>query len=438
MTVTFFLRTALAGAVATALAVTAAPTSAEAARNHRPDRPTGLTTSPATDCAATPPSFAPDGDVSLHADGTTKIGKPVEIVIAKGAGGVVPTGYRYSLNRSEHRAATADTEGRATITVTPQRFLNTLEVYGLSPAGNIGDSTTITFNSDAGDLADEGDLTGDGHTDLAVVGGANGLSSGLWLAAGNGSGGLGANAVNLTPAGIGAGGGPAEVDGAQVVTGRFTGGTFQDVLIYYPAGDRAGMAAILRGNGDGSPIRADISGNAVYLPAGLLSDNRGNDPVQLVRAAHTADNVLPDLIGIAGNRLTYIANSGFTGGYLSRPLPQQTTPTGDLAWNTWTLAGTATADGRATLFLWQKTTGQLYAWRDVTFDPATKTISYTEQHLSDSWYPAQSITPSAADINGDDVADLWAVGPTATATPWTVTPSGTITAGPAQPITPAP
>ena len=535
MTVTFLLRTALAGAVVTALAVTAAPTSAAAARSHRPDRPTGLTTDRATDCAATPPSLIGIGDVTLFApvsdpdgghlgvtfqlrhgkdlivstdpetftwvsgttayyrirydtlgsvaagaitpftwrvratdaggkvgpwsavcsfrydptrpaapvvtppaNGSTKIGTPVSIPVAKGEDGVVPTRFAYMLNGgSDVGEVDADADGSATITVTPRWSTNSLEVRAVSAGGNSGDRTTVTFNSIPGDLADEGDFTGDGHTDLLVVGAEHGLPSGVWLIAGDGAGGLAPQAVNLGYQGLG--GGPAELDGMQVSAGRFTGGTFQDPFLYSP---RWGHAAILRGNGDGSPIRP-IDGNVFYVNGGLLRDDNGFDPIQIVRGGRVLGKLTPDLIGTAGNAefgyyLNYIPSVGGIAAYWPRSLPGRTTPTGDLAWNTWTLASTATTDGVTTLFLWQKTTGKLYAWRDVTFDVETEEFSYTEQHLSDSFYPGQAVTLQASDINGDDVADLWAVGPTATATPWMVTPSGTITAGPAQPITPAP
>ena len=242
--------------------------------------------------------------------------------------------------------------------------------------------------------------------------------------------------MNLGPDGF-SGGDPTDFDGTQISVGRFAGGSFQDVFVYSPGRG----AGIMRGYGDGTPMRS--SNDTVLISIANFWDENGFDPIELVRAGSQPGQTIPDLIGTAGTDATgyylnYFPSSDSIGFYpmvysLTRP-----TPAGDLAWNTWTLASTATADGKATLFLWQKTTGKLYAWRDVTFDSEAKELSYTEQHLSDSFYPGQSVTLQASDINGDDVADLWAVGPTATATPWTVTASGAITAGPAQPITPAP
>jgi hypothetical protein len=531
MTVRLFLRTTLAGLTAAVLALTASPSPAAADDDHDPDQPTALTTSPATDCAADPPSLIGINDVRLlaevsdpdegllgvsfelrrgddliaHTDPSytfrsgdtagyrvsyntllaaagdaittftwrvratdrtdrtgpwsevcsfrydptrpaapvvtapadTQIGKPTRIEVRSGAGGEVPGRYFWRLNDSQESGiVTGDVAGAATITLTPRRSINSVEVRGLSPAGNSGARADVSFLSDLGDVADEGDLTGDGHSDLLVPGGAHGIPSGLWLGRGDSTGGLSPTVTNLGPRGVW-GNDSTDFDGAQISVGRFAGGSFQDVLLYTPGRSRG--PAILRGYGDGTPWWPH---DAALFSIVLFWDNDGFEPIQLVPGGALPGQTVPDLIGTAGDdasgyHLNYFPALDFIGGYPGAITLTQPTPTGDHAWNTWTLAATATADGTTTLFLWQKSTGLLYAWRDVAFDRETETFSYTEQHLSDAFHPGQPITLQASDINADGTADLWAVGPTATATPWTVSASGALTRGTSRPLVPA-
>src|SRR5262245_63165918 len=62
---------------------------------------------------------------------------------------------------------------------------------------------------------------------------------------------------------------PADFDGAQVITGKLTGISFEDVLVYYPSGFgasglSAGSGVIIGGNGHGRPLDP-VSNNAVKL-----------------------------------------------------------------------------------------------------------------------------------------------------------------------------
>jgi hypothetical protein len=91
------------------------------------------------------------------------------------------------------------------------------------------------------------DLNGDGIPDLLTVGGTPGLASGLWQATGvkdddrdRGTGRVNTPAVDIGANGSGAStnGSPSDFDGAQVITGTFTGSDVQDVLAYYPVWKR--------------------------------------------------------------------------------------------------------------------------------------------------------------------------------------------------------
>jgi hypothetical protein len=372
------------------------------------------------------------------AEGAASIGSSVTIPVSPPETGTVPTSYLYQLNGGPY--GTTNAVGGATeITVIPTRFTNTLTVTGLSPGGNIGDTAAVTFNATPAATAMDNDFNGDNLADLLTVGGANNLAAGLWLAPGKGTGALAPAAGNIGSQGNGLflTNKPTDFNGAQIITGRFAGYGLQDVLAYYPEGNSPGVAVVLRGNGDGSTIQAQLDGNYDGIQAGTLTDNNGLNPRQLANAGYPGGAAYPDLIGISGDAqgyyLNYYPNMGMVGGYgLSATLPAQTTPTGAVDWDTWTLASAQTATGTA-MFLWQRATGKLYLWDDLTYDGDHNTLSYTQHLLSEAWNAGQSLTPQAADINGDDIADLWAVGANGNTTPWLVsglTPdAGTITAG---------
>ncbi|MEV6631638.1 FG-GAP-like repeat-containing protein [Actinoplanes sp. NPDC051470] len=364
-------------------------------------------------------------EVQRPANGTTRIGQSVGIQIARPPSGTVPTNYAYQINGGAHGTVPASaTDGSASITVTPTRSLNTLTVTGLSPAGNVGQTTTVMFNSDAAEPALEGDLDGDDITDVLTPGGRNNLASGLWFAQGkDATGALGPAAVNVGARGSGASENhlPSEFDGAQTLAGRFSGTGVQDVLTYYPSGVNAGSAIVLRGTGDGSPLQSQLSENVVSLPVDTFRDRNQLTPLQIANAGYAAGNTMPDLVGITGSAetgyyLSHLDQNGTLGDYWSNPLPEQLTPTGGVDWDTWTIAGTPNKQGKATVFLWQKTTGLLYAWRALMYDDDLTALTYTQQRLATSWNAGQNLTLEAADVNNDDLDDLWTVGANAIAT----------------------
>ncbi|MGC4792184.1 hypothetical protein ACLQ22_30720 [Micromonospora sp. DT178] len=101
------------------------------------------------------------------------------------------------------------------------------------------------------------DLDGDGVPDLIAVGGpGTGLGSGVWSGlgvkshkTGVGTGLVQAPASNVGLRGTGVTGNnsPTDFDGAQVITGRFTGADHQDFLYYHPTGTSAGNGGVIRG-----------------------------------------------------------------------------------------------------------------------------------------------------------------------------------------------
>ncbi|WP_144082682.1 MULTISPECIES: FG-GAP-like repeat-containing protein [unclassified Micromonospora] len=512
--------------------------------NHKPNTPTGMTTSPKTTCAATTPTIVGDGSVSLYApvsdrnggtlgvtfklwktsdaaqtavassnpnlltysSGSTAvlvvpvatlrtaaagavtgfswkvqvtdfrtpsnwsatcrftfdptragppevtapagstIGQPATFTVAPPGTGTTPGGYVYQLNAGAPVDVPADTSGNATIAVAPTRFVNTLTVTSVSAGGNIGESASITFNADPAATAADADLTGDGVADLLTVGAANGLPSGLWLGKGNVEG-TAVTATDIGARGNGVTGNnsPADFDGAQALTGRFTGTGLQDVLTYHPTGAGAGSAGVLRANGDGSVIQAQLSGNQFSIGPDQLLDPDGNQPIQLANAGDSRrlDSPYPDLVGTSGDptngyHLTYHPNLGTPNGYLGAFHTTALTPTGGTDWNNWTLATAQLTAGTA-MFLWHRTTGALHLWTDLTVDPDTGQLTYQPYTLSAAWNTGANLTLRAADADNNGTPDLWTTGTGGSITLWKVTNlttgvpgTGTLAAQPMQ------
>ena len=386
-------------------------------------------------------------------ENATTIGQSYSMAVTKPTGSSNPGSYLVQLNGAAPVSFPADGSGNATITFKPNRHTNVLSVTSLSPGGNVGASAQRIFVAQPGPDRPDGDLSGDGAADLVAVGGSNNITSGLWLGTGRNTGQVQPSMTNIGARGIGLGvhDNAADYDDAIALTGHFFGSGLQDVLVYYPAGYRdpaganTGGGVIIEGYGDGS-VLSPIGG--ATLPEGLFNFGDGS-PVQLVNAGDTTHRGqrYADLLGIvdtgASSYLDYYPNNNMVGGYgWSEDRLSVTTPAGDMNWAAWTLAAAQTAGGTS-LFLWNKATGQLYLWKDLSHTMGETTLSYTQYALADGtaghqWNMGVSVRLSAGDANGDGVADLWTVGSTGTATTYLVTGlsggTGTATAQPAQPL----
>ncbi|WP_229397947.1 LamG-like jellyroll fold domain-containing protein [Micromonospora okii] len=370
-------------------------------------------------------------------DNTTTIGESFTVEIAK-ADGTDPSGYVYQLNAGPPQDVSA-TAGAATVSITPRRFTNTLTVTSVSAGGNVGDSRSVTFNSNPAAVAADGDLNGDAAPDLVAVGATHGLPPGLWLAPG-GTEHLAVAGTNIGAYGNGVTGNnsPTDFDGAQVITGHFTGTGLQDALVYYPA---TGNGGVLRANGDGSVIQAQLSGNQFSISGDLLAEGDGSLPLQLANAGNIrgANTGFPELIGTSGNvesgyHLTYYSNFYATGLYANPLVISQPTPTGGTDWDKWTITTTQVAGGTA-MYLWNRTTGALYLWTDLAFDGVNQ-LTHTSYKLHETWNVGADLTLRAADIDSDGTPDLWALGSGGVSTAWLATDlaagTGTVTAQPAK------
>ncbi|QMU70623.1 LamG-like jellyroll fold domain-containing protein [Streptacidiphilus sp. P02-A3a] len=349
-----------------------------------------------------------------------------------------PATYQWQLNGGPPNTVTA-TNGVATITFAPTRRTNVLTAMSQSPAGNFGyEGSSVPFIANAAAPAADSDLSGDGVPDLVTVGGQNGIPSGLWQATGQGS-----QPAYLVPSAvdIGANGNgytgddsPADFNGAQAVTGQFDGPGLQDVLVYYPSGANAGGGSILYGNGDGSVLSSQLSGNEATINADdtFFQDiNTGDNALQIANAGNTSGDGsgYPDIIGTSGDATNgyvlnlYPAMQGVgtwnTNTTLQTTLAGGTvgnvpTPDGTQDWNDWTIATCQMPDGNGTstdMYLWNKTTGAVDLWENLAVSPTTGLFSYTPYQIQASGFLTnQAETLQASDINGDGIPDLWAVG----------------------------
>ncbi len=338
-----------------------------------------------------------------------------------------PVAYQYTLNGGATQTIPAST-GTASSAIVPTRQNNRLIAYAVAADGTVSGGTVDDFTARAATPAADKDLNGDGLPDLLAVGNTAGLAPGLWQATGRpptrGSAGLlniPASDIGINGNGFKTVGSPADFNGAQVITGRFLGTGFQDVLAYYPSGpagdsEFAGEGQVLAGPGDGSALVPN-SGSVCTMVPGTLADFNGDEPLQVANAyASFNDTGLPNLLSVSGDPV-----NGYSLDYFSTLAPclysedfatNAVTPDGTADWNKWTLA-TLSDDSGTGMFLWNQGTGALYLWQGITAhdnDDFTGTLAYTQYLISPHWNKGEPLsTLEAADLNGDGVPDLWAV-----------------------------
>ncbi|MEV0560741.1 hypothetical protein [Dactylosporangium sp. NPDC050588] len=367
--------------------------------------------------AATAVTVPPAAPTVTAVSTSFTVGVKGKFRFAEPAGGPVPAAFVYQLN-----------SGAPTRVATSTRAVTAVE-----PDGTFTDTTTIFFNAAYPPPFADQDLTGDGRPDLLTAGPATGLPQGVWLAAGRAQrGGLRTPAAGI--AGLSYWPAP-DFDGVQVISGRFTGTSFNDVFVFYPTGPNAGLAMIVPSLDDGGPL--DVTG-ATMLYAGTMSDLDGNNPIAVANAYDSAASgfAYPDLFGIvgapgSGYTLDYYPNFNGTGAYyMPNPTPLAT-PAGGTDWESWRIASKLLPSGTA-LLLWNGSTGAVHLWTSVTYDGTT--LHYTDHRLATDWHPDAASVQLTQDADGNPV--IWTVSTAGVATAYLVKNLSTLKAQPAQPLLP--
>ena len=240
--------------------------------------------------------------------------------------GAVPLSYSYSLNSGNAVTVAAGKASpyAAALSVTPSSLFNVLTVTAIGPGGNASAAATCDFSAaQPGPEADQ-DLTGDNIPDLVTIGNpASGVAPGLWLAAGEGSGGtfngtINTAATDIAPNGPQDGSTASDWDGDQAIIGPFLGPSSNAVQGYDPS---TGYAFLLQGESNGT-VNSSQETNVYgvfpiqpYIDASGDTNPSPDNPLRLVDAYNVSgDNAgYPDEMGVftdptLGDFLAYYAS----------------------------------------------------------------------------------------------------------------------------------
>ena len=314
---------------------------------------------------------------------------------------------------------------------------NTIYAYAIDSAGNNSEATNVSVDVAALTTPDVlGDFTGDGRPDLLVVGSSS--DPGLWLHAGTDDAGH-VDPVGVQVGGAGTGfaggsGGPADWTGTAITYGDFNNDGLQDILVHFPTNNPNGSnLEILPGTGDGLPF-APSTVIAVDLPR---TDGTAGDEPNIAHVAAAPDNqctsiftdsglLAPaqDIYATVGDSLYLYVPAAFNGTayeLASADSACSSNLSGGLVsaagWSNVELTGGPSPDAAGPTFFARNTaTGVLVRWVGTAFDaatgaqgvPAGAPNSTSFGYATSGWGSATYPTVTAADLNHDTQADLWA------------------------------
>ncbi|MFD8481355.1 hypothetical protein [Kitasatospora sp. NPDC059673] len=384
---------------------------------------------------------APTAAPALSVPGGLVIGTPAQITVTAGPG-QPPAAYSYQVGSDARRTVTADASGNAVLTVTPTGAYSTLTVTPLSPGGNPGPAATAGLSA-AEPVRVAGDIDGDGRPDLLLVGGQLGLGDGLWLAKGQGGGAL-APAVQVGAAGTGrnAPGSAADWNGVLAVGGRFNGSTADGVLAYLPS---VGVGTALPYAAGGFDPSKSVNIGQHVFDDGTVRVERVADAGELYQAANgypTGFRTTDNLLVLAGGKLFVVGSAGIPGGYGSLGSAVELSgvnPAGTGDWHGWTITTAVVGAERLPgLFARNDADGSLYYYAASTLtgpflgDPIGAPVLVA----ASGWDAAGKPVLQGTDLDGDGLADLWAVDPQGNATGYRFDGT-TLTALATSPVHPA-
>ncbi|MGW4380674.1 hypothetical protein [Kitasatospora sp. NPDC004531] len=348
------------------------------------------------------------------------IGTPAQITVTAGPGDP-PAAYTVQVGSDAPKTVTADASGAAVATVTPVSGYSNLKVTPLSPGGNPGPAATVGLYAAQPPQPPQtarvaGDIDGDGVPDLLLVGGQTGLGDGLWLAKGLGGGAL-APAVQVGAAGTGrnAPGSAADWNGVLAIGGRFNGSTADSVLAYLPSVGTGTALPYAAGAFD--PSRSVNIGPQVF-DDGTRRVERIADGGELYQAGNgspTGNSTVDNLLVLAGGKLNLIGSAGIPGAYGSLWTSVElsdTNPAGTGDWHGWSITTAVLGAGRQPgLFARNDADGSLYyyAASKLTGPFLGDPIGAPVLVAVGGWDAASKPILRGTDLDGDGLADLWAV-----------------------------
>ncbi|WP_344558066.1 FG-GAP-like repeat-containing protein [Kitasatospora saccharophila] len=373
-------------------------------------------------CKFTFDPTAPGKPTAAVGSGPFTVGTPTQVSISANPVGTAPASYTYQLNGAAPSTVTA-LSGAATVSIKPNRAHNVLTVTALSAGGNpSGDSEVVELDAAPAATAPENDLTGDGRTDLAVVGSQSSLPSGLWMASGTTTKSLNTAADNLGAKGTaGTSPSPTDWNGTQAIIGHFRSGAgFNDVLQYNPA---TGAGMVLYGNGDGSALDPLISRSvpsvAFTSPTTSAKATWVANAGQLyITAAQGDPNPFPSLLSILDGSLYLQPTAAMPGGFFPAEVDlSDINPTGTGTWAGWTIVTALGTDNMPGMFTRSDTGGQLYYYSAANLLDLTLGNTVTPVLVASSgWTKAARPALQAADIDRNGTLDLWSVNTSGAAT----------------------
>ncbi|WP_333766907.1 LamG-like jellyroll fold domain-containing protein [Streptomyces sp. IBSBF 2435] len=337
-----------------------------------------------------------------------QVGASAAFTLVPNSTGTAPDHYLYQING----AAPISTKD-PNLRIKPTRGTNVLSVTSVSLGGNIGDTASCVLNAAAAATAADGDLTGDGVPDLALVGRQAGLPAGLWLVHGAPDGKIITAASQVGPQGPGvnSAGSPTDWTGTQAITGHFaTGAGFNDVLDYNPA---KGNGSVLYGNGDGSALSPN-SGNQVNVASPAFYDSSSGQYATSIASGGGLYNTLngypvtgfPDLLAIVNGNLLDEGSNAFPGtfGSIDLALPlSDTNPANTGNWTGWTITSSL-IDGLPALFARAPAGGAVYYYNPTDLQDLAQGNPVSPLALTMS---ASAVLMQAGDLDRDGMPDLW-------------------------------
>ncbi|MCX5205929.1 FG-GAP-like repeat-containing protein [Streptomyces sp. NBC_00237] len=357
--------------------------------------PEGVTSNTTADCVFgvdfTRPASPPQVSSAQYPENAAGAAARTPGVFAFTANGIADVeSFQYSLNHdftTGSKPATVKPDkpgGTAQAKLTPFKWsTNTLYVRSVDGAGNLSDTYKYVFKAAASHADPEGDMNGDGFSDVFTVGTDGRLSR----HSNDGKGGF------ATPKTWGSG----WLGGKLSHRGDWTGDGYEDLLALLPIDPK--NLRVYPGDGLGEFQTT----TTLPRPAGAPSPD-WSQVTSFVSAGDVTWDTFPDLLAVEGDSLYLYPGTG--DGKVDNPVK-----IGATGWTGTDLFAPGDADGDGVADLWLRTrdSGELFQVLNSADDPGnalgdpSRRVKIGEG-LTATGYPQLGVD---GDLTGDDHGDLW-------------------------------